>query len=364
VSDGVDSRPICYLVVGNHRSHDGIYEIALVLHDVLAVRYRLAVSSGVVPDEINILIDEFSSPGFADYLAELRRRRPGTRYLVLATEFVTTVKVLGIELFKTFNFFGWRDSWRFVADIVLSKFSRRRSVPYFHRRFLGFRALLGDIDGFIWMTPTVQENMTALLRTHSSVSLPNAVLYPIIDLDSMGQKSKLQGAEFGFVMTGTQTGYRAGVFDKLSESFRELHWDVCRSIGYSDQGATFLLLARNGEFTYPSPKLKELFNFNPPQSSSWKSCSITRIYRAAMAGQIPVVTKKFGDHEAEDIAELWDEKKSTAQRLLTDGTIGRSLLIERYLAAVERYNGIAHRKNAAFFEVLDGLRSVPASGSP
>jgi hypothetical protein len=105
------------------------------------------------------------------------------------------------------------------------------------------------------------------------------------------------------------------------------------------------------------PEVSYLFNFNPPQSRGWKWCSIMRLYRAAVLGQIPIVTKKFGDHEIEDIALLWDKRKSTAMRLLTEGTIGRSLLVERYLAAVERYNGIAHRKNSAIFEILDRLQS-------
>jgi hypothetical protein len=363
VNEGGDSRPICHLVVGNHHSHDGIYEVALALHDALAARYRLVISLGVVPGEINLIIDEFASPRFPDYLAEVRRQYPGTKYVVVATEFVTPVKAGGIELFKTFNFLGWREGRRAVADIVMSKFRGWRFAPYMHRRFLGFRDLLGHVDAIVSVAPSVQESMHALLAEHAPI--PTAVVYPVVDLDGMGQKSRLRTSQFGVVMTGNATPYRAGIFDSLSKAFQDLHWwNVCHSIGYSGQGPTFELLSRDGAFLYPLPEVTYLFNFNPPQSAGWKWCSIMRLYRAAVLGQIPLVTRKFGDHEIEDIAELWDGTPSTATRLLAEGTIGRSQLLERYFTAVERYNGIAHRKNAAVFDILDGLRSVPASSVP
>lgn len=353
---GDDIRPTCYLVVGNHRSHDGIYEIALALHDALASRYRLVISLGVVPGEINLLVDEFSSSGFPNYLVEIKRRFPETKYLVVATEFVTSVNMFGIELFKTFNFCGWRESWRAVAGILASKVRGREFAPYMHRRFLGFRALLDHVDAVVSVAPSVQNSMSALVGSHMNSSIPTAVLYPVIDLDGMGQKSRLQTSQFGVVMTGTATRYRARIFGKLAKSFLALHWDVCRSVGYSGHGPTFLLLSRDGAFFYPMPEVSYLFNFNPPQSRGWRWCSIMRLYRAAVLGQIPIVTKKFGDHEIEDIAVLWNKGKSTAMRLLAEGTIGRSLLAERHLAAVERYNGIARRKNESVFDILDRLR--------
>jgi hypothetical protein len=363
VNEGGDSRPICYLVVGNHHSHDGIYEIALTLHDVLAPRYRLVISLGVVPGEINLVIDEFGSPRFPEYLAEVRRDHPGTKYVVVATEFVTPVKVFGFELFKTFNFLGWRESRRAVADILISKVRGWRFAPYMHRRFLGFRAVLGHVDAIVSVTPSVDEAMRSLLARHAST--PTAVIYPIVDLDGMGQRAKLRTSQFGVVMTGTATPYRAGAFDALSKAFQDLHWwNICHSIGYSGQGPTFELLSRDGAFFYPLPEMSHLFNFNPPQNASWQWSSVMRLYRATVLGQIPLVNRKFGDHEIEELAELWDGRKSTATRLLAEGTIGRSQLLERYFAAVERYNGIAHRKNTAFLEILDGLRSVPASSSP
>jgi hypothetical protein len=76
-----------------------------------------------------------------------------------------------------------------------------------------------------------------------------------------------------------------------------------------------------------------------------------RILRAALLGQIPLVTKKFGDHEIETIAMPWKNKTAVAQRLWREGTLGRVILIERFVAAVERFNETARRKNLRVTEI-------------
>ncbi len=75
-----------------------------------------------------------------------------------------------------------------------------------------------------------------------------------------------------------------------------------------------------------------------------------RILRAVLYGQIPVVTRRFGDHEIESIAKVWDpEAKDVTEfrELWLKATLGRGSLINDHSAAVAEYNRIAEQKNAA-----------------
>jgi hypothetical protein len=89
-----------------------------------------------------------------------------------------------------------------------------------------------------------------------------------------------------------------------------------------------------------------VYNLNPPQRRNWRYSSPMRILRAVLMGQIPLVTRKFGDHELEELALEWDNQQKTADFLWALAVGDRGELLERHLAAASHYNAIAREKNA------------------
>ena len=75
-------------------------------------------------------------------------------------------------------------------------------------------------------------------------------------------------------------------------------------------------------------------------------------------GQIPVVTKRFNDHEIEDIAVLWNRRVNTALKVLSYRMDRRSL-INDYIDSVERYNVKAKAKNVKFLLPSDDIVATP-----
>src|SRR5262245_8272225 len=82
-------REIVYLVFGNHARLHGIGEVLYSLYICLCSRYRTRLSHTVQPGRVNIIIDEFFNPYFVEQLKQIRKSNPDTRYIVVATEFVT-----------------------------------------------------------------------------------------------------------------------------------------------------------------------------------------------------------------------------------------------------------------------------------
>lgn len=335
----------CVIVLGNHASHAGIGDIVYSISDYFSRDYRVSTAEGVAPGKFNIIIDEFSNPYFVQFLKEAKQANRGTRYAIVATEFYTPFSLLGLRLGATFNFFGGVRDWASGGRIAASRLSLGLyQLPYMHRRFIGFLAALEIADAVLTIHPKILESLGAW-ATHGDKRLPpNANIYPRIDLARGYRAKRLRSLPFGYAMTGTQTPFRKAVAEKLLLAFHKAgyDWPIYLHVPFGDVGRFEL----SG---YPPETPKYLYNINPPQKRNWPYSSPMRILRAALLGQIPVVTRKFGDHEIEQIALVLDMplKAEKAQKLWCEATIGRKELVERFTASVETYNEIAARKNAA-----------------
>ena len=350
-----------YLVWGNHASTVGIGEIVFTVAASLPDRFVLKPSRAIRPGKLNIIIDEFSNPYFVEQLAEVKKSDPATRYVVVATEFITPVSVLGIEFTRTFNFFWAARDLRNLARNWLH--GPNRLPSYMHRRYLGFMKALPLFDLLVYVHPSIGSGLADVARKYPNLKSPPVVIYPELPIPLVEPDDRL-----GFDVTGTITRYRMKILHRLGMQFARAGWSqpAWRHVSFS---ATKPIELTDSTIDYHYDRkdkrvdvradVKEnekpfLFNINPPQQTGWPFSSPMRILRAAMLGQIPVVTKKFGDHEIEDIAWQWDGRLDTALKVI-HLAMDREQLVDRYMQSVQRYNAVAREKNRPFVEALDRL---------
>src|SRR5947209_13080817 len=109
---GSSSKLTLYLVSGNHESTHGIGEILYLIYHAFSGEFAIKRSNNIKKNEINIVIDEFSKRYFVHEVRSLRKLHPDTRIILIATEFITPVKLFGLKITETFNFFGGYRDWR------------------------------------------------------------------------------------------------------------------------------------------------------------------------------------------------------------------------------------------------------------
>lgn len=331
----------CVIVLGNHPSHAGIGDIAYTVYAHFARQFRVRAQDALAPSAFNIIIDEFTNPQFIEYLKETKKRYPRTKYGLVATEFYTPLRVgvFGIE--GTFNFFGSRADWVSLGGQVVHQLKlAQKPHSYMHRRFLGFVEAIQAADIILSVHPGILASLQLLSQRPNKMRCPVANLYPTIDPESHNRMQRLRTLPFGFALTGSLTPYRARAGARLRHAFTTAGYNaaVYKEIPFSPVEKLSLE-------NYPTETPEYLFNFNPPQQARWGFSSPMRLLRAALLGQIPVVTRMFGDHELERIALLWEPSVETAQRFWCDATLGRETLIERFMGSLADYNRVAEEKN-------------------
>ena len=146
---------------------------------------------------------------------------------------------------------------------------------------------------------------------------------------------------------------------KLVKQFRRAGWDraIWKHVSF-EESKVVEFTKSTIKFHYDAGGKEDyLFNISPPQQSGWPFSSPMRILRAALLGQIPVVTKKFDDHDIEDIALLWDGRMDSALKV-AHFSMDRKQLVEDYILSVHRYNTIAKSKNREFLRALELLSTT------
>jgi hypothetical protein len=365
------------VAIGNHRYTHGIGEIVYTLKAFfsrLSCSYEVTYSVDVKPGVTNVLIDEFSLVETNAFLQEFKRDHPGTKFVVVATEFITPIRLLGLQLGETFNFFDPWEDLGYGYEMIAHRLGLRRLPPYMRARYFGFSQALRLADLIIAVHPAIVEALLPLSAEMEHWVAAPINLYPEIDPKQTTLNSRLKEWPVGFVTTGTQTRFRQEIIKKL----------LLAAGGIGVQGPVFIHLPfdqtppfvlHNGLIEFPFEKLGEqscgdkrldiigpetggLFNLNPPQRANWQYSSPMRILRALLYGQIPVITRRFGDHEIEALATLWNPGVADAgviRELWLEATLKRESLIERHMAAISDYNEIAKQKNAAVELALQAL---------
>lgn len=359
----------CWIVIGNHTSYAGIGEIVYTLYTYFSRRRRTRVSESLVPNQINIIIDEFSTQERVEYLRRIKKNYPKTRLILMATEFATEISLLGFNFGNTFNFFDVRDDYRHLLSLLAYRLHLKARPPYLYARCRGFVQALAVADLVLCAHPGVAQSMRLLPPDVMKLSSSLLTLYPEIDRDRLAKDRRLYRLPAGFVMTGTLTSFRQRVASRMITTFQKAgvltafyqYVTFDQSCGPQFDGHEidfgYDRIADAGRASWQAQDVPRnyLYNLNPPQRLRWPYSSPMRILRAILLGQIPVVTRKFADHDIERIALVWDGTIDTAEKMWIDATMGRPELVERHLAAITSYNCVAHEKNAAIDGALARL---------
>jgi hypothetical protein len=232
---------------------------------------------------------------------------------------------------------------------------------YMHRRYLGFIKALEIADAVIAIHPAISTGLDNAVQKAGNAASRSMVLYPEINLGFVNQHDELRYLPFGFTLSGTLTRYRDAVVKKLIGKYRQLDYPgPCYKYVPFEQAPGILLGENRVRFQYGTVEGDYLYNLNPPQRKRWSYSSPMRILRAALQGQIPVVTKKFGDHPIEDIALVWDGTSDTSYEMLRLASSGRDELIEKYSASIEAYNHWAKKQNKEILEAVKTLANAVA----
>ena len=106
-----------FIAYGNHATSLGIREIVHSLLSSLKSDFSIELTRELKSNCVNILIDEFSHPFDVAAIKKTKELYPKTRIVIAATEFVTPIKVFGVEIAKTFDFFENPAFWMLFRAI-------------------------------------------------------------------------------------------------------------------------------------------------------------------------------------------------------------------------------------------------------
>lgn len=375
-----------YIAVGNHTSLAGIHEIVYSLYSCLSEEFSVSLTRSVRKDSVNIIIDEFSR--FSDSVAvkKMKELYPNTKIVIIATEFITPITLFGVELIKTFNFFGSLRDWRMLlTDALGTLFGGTPS--YTRMRYLGFLRALEHCDLLVAIHPPILPTIAEALAKFGPQLTTPLLVYPEIGPLSATVQNRLRNLPVGFTMTGTRTRYRRRITRKLIRTFRRIGWFlpvykyipfkkgftrdfVSKYLPFMKVTATNASPAGNisrlyvhddpispdylsAQYNAISPQF--LFNINPPQSANWPYSSPMRILRAILIGQMPVITKRFHDHALEDVAAMWDGGTETAVELGTHQFLDRGAWLAKYQRSLAAYDRQAREANKPFVRAIMAL---------
>ena len=212
-----------YIAIGNHRSYVGIKEIIYSVQSALSDSVSVKLTRELKSNSVNIIIDEFSGLFDLTVIKKTKELYPNTKIVIVATEFATPVSFFGLDLAKTFNFFGTRDDW--AKLIVGSLRPLAGGMPsYMQLRYLGFVRALQYCDLLTVIHPAILPTISQLVGQHGPGLAAPLPLYPQIGPLSVVQLNRLWHLPVGFTMTGTQTRYRTRITRGLVRKFARVGW--------------------------------------------------------------------------------------------------------------------------------------------
>ena len=181
------------------------------------------------------------------------------------------MSLLGVELTKTFNFFGTRDDW---IKLVFGTLRHLVGSPpsYLQMRYRGFVRALQYCDLLAVIHPAILPTISQLVRQSGPDLASPIAVYPRMGPLSVVQLNRLWHLPVGFSMTGTQTRYRVGLTRRLVRKFQRVGWlsPIYKHIPFEASANDALPSDLDDYLTdYQSVAPEYLFNINPPQTENW-----------------------------------------------------------------------------------------------
>lgn len=378
-----------YLYVGNHGKRKGIEDYIELFVNVLGKRgIVVEVSENLVPDAVNLIIDEFTNACKNKYISSFKSAHPRTRFVYVLTEFVS--RKYGVESFNHFG--GIMDSAyisvinvvarhkrydfdraelrdyltaiMFLPLIVLSLASRclsalwlslayrkwvnplerlvkdKHRLLYFHLRYLGLKSYLKYSDAVILSHEGIEDGVR---RSNLLISDQKnlGVIYPALNEKTIIEKI-MCGKEPYIEITGSITPYRQEWTERINSLI--LFLGIARNFGY----------CKTFSFGDKADENRGAFSLHPPQTKNWPYSSPTRIYRALSVDfNLPVLTHYFGQNPIEDVCYVIKDNKFLEE--LHEMYVDRDKLIEFLAPRISAYNAIVRRRNDTLVENIKAL---------
>lgn len=363
--------PVINIVVGNHQSIIGIIEVIYSVYSALQDRFVVKVSQYLVENQVNIIIDEFTSPIFHEMIAGMKKRFPRTKVVVVATEFVTPISILGYKVMNTFNFFGSPHDWIFFIFTFLKSLTNKAHRSYMHMRYLGFIKAMDICDELACIHPGILSALNASQATPKPCRA--FLIYPTIKKPLHLRSLRTLAASF--TVTGSITPFRRRIISRINRLCRDIfHLPPIITIKEfkNEMSLTELASLEEGveanvflDRIYSAAETETLYNLNPPQGRNWKYSSPMRILRAVLIGQIPVITEKCNDHPLEEVALLCNinkENNGDLYELIQYRYMSRERQIEKYCHSLASYNDFSRDANEPFCSMIYALWSDSNQG--
>lgn len=376
-----------FLTSFNHRSLSGVEEIVELLAGEFQRQGLNAISRRNLPEEVSdgdllVIVDEFSEPLILEALRRFKISHPKVTFICVLTEFFSSggrVRPPGLNSFKqpwhsllfdnllyVFCFMSGYLTlfkglkirspgpanyllatlglvWLAVIKvskpwIPLKKVRHFRDRAYLWFRALGLQSVSGIFDHYLTLHPAIgNEALAKALRTDRGKIQTLLIPPPTVE------KSNLVNfeLEFGLDMSGAPSAYRRKQIARAISLLRKLSPGE-RFANYKERG-------------FDDAQEKLLLSFNIPQSSTWRYSSPMRIVGAVKRGQIPVVSQKFGDHPAEDLALLFPDNLHDTKSLVSRLVLDRSEYINSAWEKLQNYTMLADENNRNIIFQLKGV---------
>lgn len=379
----------------NHSSLDGVAEIV----DLLVEEFRhsgfFTISCRSLPEEIRdgeilVVIDEFSEPTVVEALKKFKASHPKVILACVLTEFFSPeswARPPSLNSFKTpwqsllfdnllyvacfmngrlklfpdlrikqpgpanyfLSFAGL--IWLSALKLKNPRINILRTRSFHERGYLWFRALgLQSIsrvfDIYLSLHPAIASDAlaTALGTTREKIHTL-LVPPPIVEKPDLVKSTLAFGVDF----SGSLSSYRKKQIEK-----------VIKILETVSPGKRFSHYMERG---FDDSKMHLVLSFNLPQSKTWRYSSPMRIIGAIKRGQIPIISEKFGDHPAEDLALLFPKNVNQARSLVTSLVFYRTQYIEDAWVKLQAYRNLSVENNREIIRQLLGATQNKGSKS-
>ena len=365
-----DKKRVIYLLVTNHSSLKGCWEQYIITKRTFnfAEDFNLKLSATIVPNEINIIIEEFNDQ-LVTWMRYVKKKHPKTKYILYVTEYLTPNLLFGFQL----NTFSLREkilhtSIAFLTSLGLtkkytgsSKSYSKKSLP--KRVFYKFRNYLSTLsvspiiklfgqDAF-WNALMLTRREKSLNKAKSLFSLcistTEAVLYSYdrfcnsqlaylpVFIDSEKAKNSRKGRCYdnSSFFSGRISSYRSKIIDKIIEideafplkklgahkkSSSSIHQNGLYIDSYnklknspaieSDKCDSFfspLFNCFDSIYEIDKEVKTPVFEIYIPQLKSWPYSSPNRTMLSIEKGYIPINLGRFEDHDINKYTLQYDD---------------------------------------------------------
>lgn len=387
--------PRIHIYTGNHGTKAGIEEYIAMLRAIFMRKgWESEESPVLVPNEVNIIIDEFTNYVENRNLLELKKAFPATRYIYVLTEFLerrylvrstnnfnglfeaASISILNVLIRLRRSDFGsarlsdWamaviylplfcfntlvyvlayaflRFLGRSNAPAVLNRFRKRlHRLAYYHARFLGLEQFHPYADAVITSHEGILPGLIAAGWLKHGDARYKGVLYPEFDREFV-LANIFRNKSMGIEITGTITRFRKRYVRKINTLIET--YGLYHSIGHVRK------LAFCSAVGGPRSKARAAFSLHPPQTKNWRYSSPTRLFRALQAdGNIPIITHYFGQNPIEDVCLRFKSEETLLR--MAKYFASKDAAVAFLEPKIEKYNTIARNENDQLLEKISSV---------